>query len=577
MSRVFQLVDVMKVPVAGDVSLAVVDVPQQSSRDASRACDLLIVGGGTGGVAAAIAAARYGIDVCLTEETDWLGGQFTSQGVSALDEHEHIEHFGGTASYYEFRERIRSHYRAMAQYPAAADEFNPGRCWVSKLVFEPKVASRIVGEMLDPGRKSGRLTTFFRTKAFAVTRDGDRITSVSCLNLDTKEPTTFEPRFVIDATELGDLLPLGDVDHVIGAESTTETGEPGAHPRGHQNDCVQSYTYTFALERRPATETNTIPKPERYELNRSRQPYSLDIDVHGGEIYAEESGRLQYSLFRQMPGTKGSLWTYRRLIDAAQFPDFPHDITMFNWPGHDYRDGNLLTLPPPEIATALQQAKLVSLGFLYWLQTEARVGDGRAGAPELRPRKDVMGSSDGLSKFPYIRESRRIRALRTVTEQDVSAKFQQGNRAAHFSDAVGIGWYPIDIHRSSSPEEVGISARTKPFQIPLGALIPRNTSNLIACAKNIGTTHITNGCFRVHPVEWNVGEVAGHLCAYALTQGELLRDIRGDSHTLRAFQQRLLAAGIPIGWRTDVGVTHPRFAAAQSEYMEHPEKFLDRL
>jgi len=80
----------------------------------------------------------------------------------------------------------------------------------------------------------------------------------------------------------------------------------------------------------------------------------------------------------------------------------------------------------------LQQAKLVSLGFLYWLQTKAPVGNGAAGAPELRLHKDAMDTSDGLSKFPYIRESRRFRILRTMLEQDVSAKFAHGIRAAHF-------------------------------------------------------------------------------------------------------------------------------------------------
>ena len=105
-----------------------------------------------------------------------------------------------------------------------------------------------------------------------------------------------------------------------------------------------------------------------------------------------------------------------------------------------------------------------------------------------------MGSADGLAKFPYIRECRRIKALRTIVEQDVSADFQPGPVAAHFADSIGVGWYPIDIHRAG-PEDVGISCRTRPFQIPLGALIPIRIRNLIAAAKNIGTTHITNGCY----------------------------------------------------------------------------------
>src|SRR5881394_413534 len=110
----------MRVPASGDPSLAVPPVRPRAA-SASADCDVLIAGGGTGGVAAALAAARSGRRVVLLEETDWLGGQLTSQGVSALDEHEHIESCGGTASYYALRNAIRAHY----------GEPNPGHCWVT--------------------------------------------------------------------------------------------------------------------------------------------------------------------------------------------------------------------------------------------------------------------------------------------------------------------------------------------------------------------------------------------------------------------------------------------------------------
>src|SRR5437660_7521016 len=133
----------MRVPASGDASLAVLPVEARAAgSEAARAepCEILIVGGGTGGVAAALAAARNGRRVVLLEETDWLGGQLTAQGVSALDEHEHIESCGGTATYYALRSAIRQHY----------GQSNPGNCWVTRLAFEPRVAVRVLEQMLAP-------------------------------------------------------------------------------------------------------------------------------------------------------------------------------------------------------------------------------------------------------------------------------------------------------------------------------------------------------------------------------------------------------------------------------------------
>jgi hypothetical protein len=380
-------------------------------------------------------------------------------------------------------------------------------------------------------------------KAVAATAEGDRVTTVAAMGLDDARLTRFHPQLVIDATELGDLLPLCGAEHVIGAETVAQTGEQQAQPVESKPHCVQSFTYTFACERRGDGESHVIPRPEKYEHYKSAQPYSLRIEVHGGEIYGETSGWLDYRLYETMPGTKGGLWTYRRLIDGKSFSS--SDVTMFNWPGNDYRDRSLLDCSPLEAARALQAAKRVSLGFLHWLQTEAPATGTRLGAPEIRLRPDVMDTADGLSKHPYIRESRRIQARKTIVEQEVSERYQSGPRAAHFADSVGVGWYPIDIHRSG-PDDVGASCRTRPFQIPLGALLPVRIDNLIAGGKNLGTTHITNGCFRLHPVEWNVGEAAGALAAFALEERVPPAAVR--ERFLERFQRRLRDDGVPIEW-----------------------------
>ena len=221
---------------------------------------------------------------------------------------------------------------------------------------------------------------------------------------------------------------------------------------------------------------------------------------------------------------------------------------------------------PEKLAFALQDAKRVSLGFAYWMQTEAPNQGGGSGFPNLLLRPDVMGSADGLSKYPYIREGRRIKALRTVVEQDVAIAHQLGPVAAHFGDSVGVGWYPIDPHPVSA-DEVGTSTRTRPFQIPLGALVPRRVENLLAANKNIGTTHITNGCYRLHPVEWNIGEAAGSIAAFALDTGRNPRSLVEEPGLLRAFQRGLLADGVPLCWLVDVPVGDARFAATQSLVM----------
>jgi FAD dependent oxidoreductase len=560
------VVDVMRVPVVGDPAVALRPVAGIASAR-HEACEILIAGGGTGGVAAALAAARAGRRVVLLEETDWLGGQLTAQGVSALDEHEHIEAFGGTASYGRLRAMLRDRYRERAGAAGHSAHFNPGACWVTRLAFEPKAAVDIIERMLQPYVESGRLVIRRRTKVVGAGTEGNQVVSVSAMGLDDGQLTRFRPELVIDATELGDLLPLCGADFVVGAETIEQTGEPQAQPVQGMPHCVQSFTYTFACERRADGEDHVIPRPEKYEHYRSAQPYSLRIEVHGGEIYGETSGWLEYRLYDTMPGTKGGLWTYRRLLDRAAFGgSVDHDLTLFNWPGNDYRDRSILQGSPIDCARALQDAKRVSLGFLHWLQTEAPATGSRVGAPEIRLRPDVMGSADGLSKFPYIRESRRILARRIIVEQEVSAHHQGGPRAAHFADSVGVGWYPIDIHRSG-PDDVGASCRTRPFQIPLGALLPVHIGNLIAGAKNLGTTHITNGCYRLHPIEWNIGEAAGALAAFALDERVAAATVHERPDVLARFQRRLLDDGVPLAWLVDVGSADPAFVGSQLMFM----------
>ena len=165
-----------------------------------------------------------------------------------------------------------------------------------------------------------------------------------------------------------------------------------------------------------------------------------------------------------------------------------------------------------------------------------------------------MGTDDGLAKYPYVRESRRIEAVFTVLEEHVGkenralvAGKENGGTAADFYDSVGVGYYHIDLHPSTGGDNY-IDFGSLPFQIPLGALLPQRMRNLLPANKNIGTTHITNGCYRLHPVEWSIGESVGALTAFVLNKKTSPHAVRESSSLLADFQQFIRSQGIETKW-----------------------------
>jgi hypothetical protein len=253
----------------------------------------------------------------------------------------------------------------------------------------------------------------------------------------------------------------------------------------------------------------------------------------------------------------GGLWAYRRIADKSQFKPgaYRADITLVNWPQNDYLLGSICDVSPEEMERHIKRAKQLSLSLLYWMQTEAPRPDGGTGWKGVRLRPDIVGTEDGLAKYPYIRESRRIRAEFTVVEQHIStaARVRETGedvkevRAKPYSDSVGIGSYRIDLHPSTGGDNY-IDISSLPFQIPLGALLPRRVENLLPACKNLGVTHITNGCYRLHPVEWNIGESVGTLVAFCQEKKRLPREVRANPDLLEVYQSQLTRAGVPLTW-----------------------------
>jgi hypothetical protein len=366
---------------------------------------------------------------------------------------------------------------------------------------------------------------------------------------------------------------LAGVEFTTGAEAQGQTGEPHA-ARTAAPENQQAISCCFAVDYLEGQD-HTIERPAEYGFWRDYIPtikppwpgHLLDLS------FTDPVTQKPASRGFDPRGAGSGLWTYRRILDPLNFKPSSYPgcsgTTLVNWPQNDYWLGPLLgdTVSPNLAAQHVARAKQLSLSLLYWLQSECPRPDGKTGWNGLRLRPDLLGTDDGLAKSPYVRESRRIAAEFTVLEQHVGADarrrlgIRQHLHAEPFADSVGLGSYRIDLHPSTGGDNY-IDIDSLPFQIPLGALIPRRIENLLPSCKNIGTTHITNGCFRLHPVEWAIGEAAGALVAFCLEHKMSPRAVRNTPKRLDAFQSSLVAQGVEIAWPREIVGSCKRHAAS---------------
>lgn len=523
--------------------------------------DIIVCGGGLGGIAATLAAARNGYKVILTEETDWIGGQLTQQGVPP-DEHPWIETHGAPISYRNFRNGIRNYYKKhypLTEEAKARNFLNPGDGAVSRLCHEPRVALEVLYEMIKPFILNDRVILLLNHKVVDAKSSTWKVGEVTIKNNIRNTSFKATADYFVDATELGDMLPLTKTPYVIGAESRNDTGE--LHAAAVANPAnQQSFTCCFAIDHQEG-KNNIIEKPIEYEFWKNHIPdvqprwpgkllnltYSNPATLEARTLHFNPDGSTINGVL--------NLWNYRRIIHHKNFLSgvYKSDISLINWPMNDYMLGNLVDASETLFKFHVDRAKQLSLSLLFWLQTEAKRQDGGMGWPGLRLRKDVLGTADGLAKYPYIRESRRAKTIFTVKEEHVGKEqFENGYgkngvRRFPFEDSVGVGYYHIDLHPSSTGDNY-IDFDSIPFQIPLGSLIPIEKENLLPACKNIGTTHITNGCFRLHPVEWSIGEAVGCLISFCLNKKIIPRKVSSDREILKSFQVFIQNQGLEIDW-----------------------------
>jgi len=651
-------------------------------------CDILIVGGGTGGFAAALQACEMAEDsgitsIVMTEETTWLGGQYTSQGVTASDDNSLVEQgkytIGASESYYRFHEEIKNKYRAQALETAKttkrnggpgakayereidwieSSKFSPGNAWGSRMSFLPLDGVEAIDRMLKPYVESGLLTVHFSTVPVKVYKDSRLVTGVRLSNTATGEETDIYAKITIDATELGDLFPLAGIDYSVGIESSDDTKEPSLfdengiaiYPEA-MPDCQQSFTFTFAVEWGPTNEDNRRPwdeRPTNYEENRHRYTM-VDRDrwfmmTRWNDFSREEVIKHNKATGENKSNTWiPSFWTYRRMLDARildpslsadnydrfiegtwvdvsdpdkyalhNAPNWQHsppgvgDVIEVNWISNDYNAKPIIDVSSTERESAIREAKDLSLGFMFWLWYEAPrdpdnphldpskeanwsidpVTGKNTGWANLKFRPDVMGTEDGLSMYPYIRESRRQRSLFTVRQQHLMGP--RTSRAKLFHDTIGIGHYFLDIHRCDegcerkrdiqfkevkhSDGRIGKENDSGRFQIPFGTLVPEQVDGFMAAAKNIGLSRIAASTYRLHPVEFEIGKAAAAAAVICVRDNVQPKDLwlpqagenPGDAEKrLRKLQQLLLSSNTPLFWNEDAGWDHENFEAIQ--------------
>ncbi len=524
--------------------------------------DLVIAGAGMGGCACALGALRNGLSVIMTEETDWIGGQLTQQGVP-FDEHRWIETHGATQLYRDFRTALRNYYKKnypLTQDAAARENLNPGDGAVSRLCVEPRAGLSVLHEMLAPYISAGKLTLLLNSKAISADVTGNKVQALAVRNQLTEMEYWLKAPYFADATEMGDLLPLTGTEYLVGTESKAETGELHAPEKGSP-DNQQAFTLCFAMDYCPG-ENHVIDKPEQYDFWKNYIPQLTPpwpgrlLDLTYSTPSTLKPKKLGFHPEGGATGSVLNLWNYRKIINRYNFtPGFyKGDITTVNWPQNDYMLGKLVDVSEKEFKKQVAGARQLNLSLVYWLQTEVERPDGGAGWQGIRLRKDIMGTDDGMAKYPYIREGRRIKAMFTILEEHVGVenrKLTKGEAAAQraesFKDSIGVGSYYLDLHPTTEGNNY-IDLPSLPFEIPLGALIPQRMENLLPAAKNIGTTHITNGCYRLHPVEWNIGEVVGMLVHFSEKKKTTPRQVWETPAYLIQFQDFIKKQGVEIKW-----------------------------
>jgi len=464
--------------------------------------DVLVIGGTTGGISAGLQSARLNIATIIVEETPWLGGMITAQGVSAIDGNHNLH----SGIWNEFRNNLRIHY-------GSAKALETG--WVSNSQFEPHIGDSIFKAM---AASENQLKVIYGYHVSEIIKEGNKVNGAVFIN-DKNEKLTVFAKIVIDATDLGDGLALAGADYDLGMESRLETGEEMAPELA--NDIVQDLTWVAVLKDYGKDADKTIAKPDGYDPQLFEGSCAMTVD--------------------------SILIDCEKMINYARLPNNKY---LINWPRH----GNDVYLNVVEMnheqrANELEKAKQRTLEFIYYIQTEL-------GYKNLGLADDEFPTNDFLALAPYHREGRRLKGIQRLTINHI---LKSDENAPLYRTGISVGDYPVDHHHDCNPDAPKIIFPPIPsFNIPMGSLIPEIVDGLIVADKAISVSNIINGATRLQPCVLLTGQAAGVIAALSVLENTNPRNLN-----IRKVQQKLLDSGAYIMPLYDVKPDDKAFQAIQ--------------
>ena len=475
-----------------------------------RSVDVLVIGGGTGGTAAGIQSARTGAKTLIVEPTPWLGGMMTAAGVSATDGN----HMLPSGLWAEFRDQLYKVYGGPNRVATG---------WVSNTLFEPHVGDSIFKSL---AARESKLQVLHGYVLMGVLKKGNRVEGAWFNHSKSGKKLTVRARQVVDATELGDAIALAGIPFDVGMEASSLTGEDVNVPTS--NDIIQDLTYAVILKDYGSKADCTIVRPKNYDPR--------EFDGSCTDYYTDKT-RIQPNVDAKKMMTYGQL---------------PNRKYMINWPGHGndiYL--NLIDRSPSQRLIDLDSAKQQTYRFIYFLQTQL-------GFRHLGLADDEFPTADRLPLIPYHRESRRMHGLTRFKVQHIAQPFRE--EESLYRTGIAVGDYPIDHHHRknpNAPQHLGFYP-VPSFNVPLGSLIPKTVTGIIAAEKSISVSNVVNGTTRLQPCVLLTGQAAGLLAAKAALANQPAATI-----PVREVQQALLDAKAYLMPYADITPAHPHFVSIQ--------------